>query len=91
MFVRKQFQIPQIVSGPKPKFPGGACPQIPLVCNTLCKWIRTCPPNNPYNLILPFLGAKAESHPELYASLDFSSHPQLDRRSQPHLDAHTPS
>ena len=42
----------------KVKFSGGACPRTPLVCHMLCTQIRTCPPNNPYNLILPPLGKK---------------------------------
>ena len=31
------------IKGPKSKFPGGACPQTPLVCHMICTWIYTCP------------------------------------------------
>ena len=42
-----------LIKGPKSKLHGGTCPQTSLVCHIFCTRIHTCPPNNPYNLILP--------------------------------------
>ena len=51
----------RLIKGPKPKFPGGECPWIPLVCHMLCTQIHTYPRNNSHNLILPPLGKKKET------------------------------
>ena len=39
-----------LLKGQKTKLPR---PRTPLVCLMFCTRIHTCPPNNPYNLILP--------------------------------------
>ena len=49
----------RLVKGQKTKFPQGSMPQTPLLCPMLCTQIHTCPPNNPYNLILPLPWAKS--------------------------------
>ena len=51
-----------LLKGQKTKLPR---PRTPLVCLMFCTRIHTCPPNNPYNLILPppLLGQKAERNP----------------------------
>ena len=52
-----------LIKGQKTKFPQGSIPRTPLVCHMLCTRMRTCSPNNLYNLIPPPLGQKAELYP----------------------------
>ena len=45
----------------------GSMPLDPLVCHMLCTQICACPPNNPYNLILPpTLGKKLKETLHLF-------------------------
>ena len=37
-----------LIKGPKSTFSGGACPQTPQVCHTLCPQIHTCPSPYPW-------------------------------------------
>ena len=56
----------RLVNGQKSKFLWGSMPLDPLVCRMLLYTDTYLPPNNPYNLILPPLGQKAEINPALH-------------------------
>ena len=66
-----------VIKAPRSKFPKGASPPDLPSYYMLSRRICTCLPNNPYDLILPHLGHKAERSPDefitscvLFAILD---------------------